>query len=200
LCDSISGVTAFAGRRWGVGLEINKNISNPYLILSLGNPLTRILGDLDPKTDGGYYDGDGQDPCPLPFLYDGVISEPQFVVGEGLVLVNIKNMGVGEHWDTVARLIFKDAKGLTYHLFWGSGLMPGGFRLTNESAPDVYVVRNADEDEGGKRNWYVTTNAEEEGPPREGLHTAFLWKLSKPWTFDYCGAFDVSFSYTAIEE
>jgi len=46
LCDSSRGITAFAGRRWSIVLEIHKKISDPYLILpSPWVPLTPILGD-----------------------------------------------------------------------------------------------------------------------------------------------------------
>lgn len=199
LCDSVGGVTAFAGRQWSISLEIHKNTSDPSLTLSLDSQLGHIEGsDPNPLTDGGYYNGrdDPTDPCPTPTLLDGGrIFGPQFAVGVGISLDNIKDMEPGEYKEVEAELIFKDDYGDEYHLFWGPGLFPGGIERTNPSAPDVYVVRNSDAN--GKRNWLVYTQAES---ARGNAHTAFLWKLSKPWTWDYCGAYNVSFSYTAIEE
>ena len=114
-------------------------------------------------------------------------------------------MGEETSIGTTARLRFKDDNGEEYHLFWGPGPWPGGKRWTNpsaQSAPFVSVQRNLDVGEiDPKSNWNVNTNEEiGEFNLRKGMHTAFLWLLSKPYTFDYCGAYDVSFSYIATEE
>jgi hypothetical protein len=204
LCDSISGVTAFAGRRWGIGFEIHKNTSDPSFFLTLGDRLPVDTGDPNPATDGGYYEYF----CDPPDLGDdGRIFVPQFGVGVGKECPNIKDMPINTPLPTDAQLIFEDDDGDEYHLFWGPGPWPGDNPWTNPSAPDVKVVRNHDIIIVGddQSNWNVTTNKEDRIDPAdetgyEDVHTAFLWKLSKPWTWDYCGAFDVSFSYFAIEE
>jgi len=109
--------------------------------------------------------------------------------------VNLQDMDPGTGTGVNARLYFKDDSGLLYMLCWGPAPMPGGFQQTNPSAPWVEVIRNEDAD--GLRNWDVTTIGENRGVG--DVHTAFLWaSIDGPW--EYCGAFDVSFSYFAIQE
>ncbi|MGD8538271.1 MAG: hypothetical protein PVI66_06115 [Candidatus Aminicenantes bacterium] len=199
LRDSDRGITVFAGRRWGIVLEIQKNISNPYLILNLGDRLTdnrEYPGDPNPAADGpdeGDF-GNYLDFAPEPILDPtGRIYEPRFMVGERVPIKDSLAISI----DTGAKLYFKDAMGQTYHLFWGPDAQPGGAQRTNPLAPPVTVYRRHAEGES-PRNWDVYTNAD--SSDRYNKHTAFLWLLSKGWTLDYCGAYDVSFSYHAEEE
>lgn len=211
LRDSERGITAFAGRRRTIFLEINKNISNPHLYLTLGNRLTADPEDPDPANDGpepGDY-GNYPDFAPPPDLDlggnpAGAIIGPEFMAGVG---VNIKDM-IEDYLPTMARLHFKDAQGRTYYLFWGPGPWAGGKLWTNPdplSAPHVIVDRLHEITGDGvilsPRHWNALTHAEVGNEnPRENKHTAFLWLISKGWIPDYCGAFNVSFSYHAQEE
>ncbi len=187
LCNSSRGITAYAGRRRTINLTIRKNVKDPYLTMSLGGYLTAELGDPDPANDGGDLPVLG----PYPVLSAGRISSPELQVG---IEVNIKDMEFTEI-GTNARLYFEDESGLLYMLCWGPAPMPGGFQRTNPNAPFVSVTRN--DDAAGKRNWNVTTLDQDRGLYLD-VHTAFLWVSIGPW--EYCGAFDVSFSYFAIQE
>lgn len=207
LCDSTKGVTAFAGRRWGIGVSINKNTSNPSLSLTLGERLDEENGDPFPRSDD--YEPN--------FDVSGRMSEPELWAGVGKECPNIKDMPLPPsseedppNWIlTEAELRFRDDNGNVYHLFWGPGLWPGDRPWTNDNpllAPEVYIERNADKPTpvGDHRNWDVYTQAGEvvegDGNPRAGKNTAFLWVRLAGWTWVYCGAYDVPFSFYAEEE
>lgn len=184
LCDSGKGVDVYAGRNWGITIKIHKKTRDPYLIVSPA-PLPLNPMDGDPGLTTGF----------LPVLgSNGRISEPEFTVSVG---VNVKDMAIGaDHW-TNGRLRFKDDYGTFFTIFWGPYVLPDGRWRTNPSAPAIHIHRNDDAD--GKRNWSVMTQ-EDEGA-RSGYHTAFLWGLTPGSDLmQYCGAYQVSFSYFAIEE
>jgi hypothetical protein len=181
LCDSSRGISAYVGRNFNIKVAIRKNLSNPYFSLDLTNPLDWIEGDPIPVAG-----------LPLPTLgSDPRISEPDLQAGVEVLLIDLTTT-IG----TNARLYFKDDNGVLYLLHWGPIEFPGHNQRTNPDAPFVWVTGYTDDD--GKRNWSVETLAETDGV-RSGIHTSFLWvSVSGPW--EYVGAYNVSFSYNAIEE
>jgi hypothetical protein len=186
LCDSIKQVDAYAGRNWGITIKIHKRISDPYLHLLSLDPLPWIEGD--PEVGTGI----------MPVLGSGGgdwrISEPEFQVALG---VNVQDMAPGASLWTIARLRFRDDDGNFCTLFWGPGSF-GPYQRSNESAPTVHVQRT--DDGTGLRNWYVTSQVEDRGG-YVNVHTAFLWVVN-PATdiFEYSGAYNVPFIYSAIQE
>ena len=180
LCDSSRGITAYVGRNHNIKVAIRKNLSNPYFSLDLTNPLDWIDGDPFPVA--------GLPPVPST---GGRISEPELQAG-----IEVPLIGLGGEIGTIARLYFKDDNDVLYLLHWGPFEFPGHNQRTNPDAPEVSITGYTDTN--GKRNWSVHTQGQERGGFNE-CHTAFLWvSVSGPW--EYVGAYNVSFSYLAIEE
>ncbi len=184
LCDSSRGITAYVGRNHNIKVAIRKNLSNPYFSLDLTNPLGWIDGD--PEQVAG---------LPLPTLGSDDPDDPRIFAPELQAGVLIPLIGLEGEMGTNARLYFKDDNGILFLLHWGPFEFPGDNQRTNPGAPYVRITGSTDDD--GKRNWLVETTAKD--GVRSDIHSAFLWvSVSGPW--EYVGAYDVSFSYNAIEE
>ncbi|MFG0283699.1 MAG: hypothetical protein ACF8R7_04695 [Phycisphaerales bacterium JB039] len=202
-CGSVQGVNAAVGRRRAIGLGLgDKPNQDRRLVLTLGTQLPEAPGDPDPNTDGGQI----QQPTPGDWSTHPLPEiPPEGLTGtlQAAYRVNVLRMGEeGEEPNPNfrnARLLWTDPQGREWRMYWGPHPQPGGFQTTNPDAPEVKITR-AEDTSGLLNEWHVVT-LEDLAPERLGTCTAFLWLENNPnGPDDYCGAFDVSFEFVAVEE
>lgn len=203
-CDSESGVDARVGRNRGilVGVAEKRNHRGRHFALSLGERLPDVAGDPDPNADGGVID----QPTPGDWSTHALPEIPPELIGNLMCAYRVNVLRMGEPNEEPnpnlrnGRLRWTDADGHYWELLWGPHLQPGEFQKTNPDAPAVMITRRDDGAGNLLHEWDVVTLGDGDAA-RAGASTAFLWRrASRNGPFDYFGAFDVSFEYSAVEE
>ena len=202
-CDSDQGISAAVGRRRSIVLLLDdKPNQDRRLVLTLGSQLPAAPGDPDPNTDGGQI----EQPAPGDWSTHPLPEIPaEGITGELWVAYRVNVLRMGEEGEEPnpnlrnARLLWTDPQGREWRMYWGPYPQPGGAQQTNPDAPEVQITR-AEDASGLLNEWHVAT-LEDLAPERAGACTAFLWLENNPnGPDDYCGAFDVSFEYVAVEQ